>query len=123
MWLCSIFGAVLLEFLFLRFYKTNLFVACESIRFSSGFSGSSFEFHPLGTDQGLLAAKSCVAKKGLTIPRLELVMVHMASNLVANVKDTLPVQPISTVCGWLDSTYSGPTLDLRWRQYRQAVGC
>ena len=122
MWFCSIFGAVLLEFLFLRFYKTNLFVACESIRFSSGFSGSSFEFHPLGTDQGLLAAKSCVAKKGLTIPRLELVM-HIASNLVANMKDTLPDQPISTVCGWLDSTYSGPTLDLRWRQYRQAVCC
>ena len=104
MWFCSIFGAVLLEFLFLQFYKTNLFVACESIRFSSGFSGSSFEFHPLGTDQGLLVAKSGVAKKGLTIPRLELVMVHMASNLVANVKDTLPVQPKSTVCGWLDST-------------------
>ena len=104
MWFSSIFGAVLLGFLFLRFYKTNLFVACESIRFSSGFSGSSFEFQPLGTDQGLLAAMSCVAKKGLTIPRLELVMVHMGSNLVANVKDTLPDQPISTVCGWLDST-------------------
>ena len=104
MWFCSIFGAVLLEFLFLQLYKTNLFVACESIRFSSGFSGSSFEFHPLGTDQGLLAAKSCVAKKGLTIPIIELVSAHLASNLVAKVKDAVQGQPIISLYGWLDRT-------------------
>ena len=59
---------------------------------------------PSGTNQGLLAAKSRLAKKGLTIPRLELVSAHMASNLVANVKDALQDQPIRSVCGWLDST-------------------
>ena len=59
---------------------------------------------PSGTNQGLLAAKSRLAKKGLTIPRLELVSAHMASNLMANVKDALQDQPIRSVCGWLDST-------------------
>ena len=34
-----------------------------------------------GTTQGLLTAKSCVAKQGLTIPRLELIAGHMAVNL------------------------------------------
>jgi len=57
-----------------------------------------------GTNQGLLAAKSCLAKKGLTIPRLEIVSGHMASNLVANVKDALQDQPTRSVYGWLDST-------------------
>ena len=59
---------------------------------------------PSGTNQGLLAAKSRLAKKGLTIPRLELVSAHMASNLVANVKDALQDQPIRSVYGWLDTT-------------------
>ena len=35
----------------------------------------------LGVTQGLLAAKSRLAKKGLTIPQLELVQDHMAANL------------------------------------------
>ena len=59
---------------------------------------------PSGTNQGLLAAKSRLAKKGLTIPRLELVSAHMASNLVANVKDALQDHSIRSVYGWLDST-------------------
>ena len=52
---------------------------------------------PSGTNQGLLAAKSRLAKNGLTIPRLELVSAHMAPNLVANVKDALQEQPIRSV--------------------------
>ena len=59
---------------------------------------------PSGTNQGLLAAKSRLAKKGLTIPRLELVSAHMAPNLVANVKDALQDHSIRSVYGWLDST-------------------
>ena len=34
-----------------------------------------------GTRKGLVAAKSHLAKKDLTIPRLELVSAHMAANL------------------------------------------
>ena len=37
---------------------------------------------PSGADSGLVAAKSRLAKKGLTIPRLELMSGHMATNLV-----------------------------------------
>ena len=55
-------------------------------------------------NQGLLAAKSRLAKKGLTIPRLELVSAHMAANLVENVKKALQVQPVRSVHGWLDCT-------------------
>lgn len=35
-----------------------------------------------GVSKGLIAAKSRLAKKNLTIPRLELVAAHMAANLV-----------------------------------------
>ena len=42
-----------------------------------------------GVNQGLLAAKSRLVKKGLTIPRLELVSAHMAANLEENVKKAL----------------------------------
>jgi len=39
-----------------------------------------------GTYQGLIAARSRLAKQGLTIPQMELVAGHMAVNLVANVQ-------------------------------------
>lgn len=41
------------------------------------------------TNQGLVTAKARLAKKGLTIPRLELVSIHMAANLVDNVRNAL----------------------------------
>ena len=56
-----------------------------------------------GVNQGLIAAKSRLAKKNLTIPRLELVSAHMASTLVDNVKNALSY-PVTSVFGWLDST-------------------
>jgi hypothetical protein len=56
-----------------------------------------------GVNQGLVAAKSRLAKKNLTIPRLELVSAHMASTLVDNVKNALSY-PVTSVFGWLDST-------------------
>lgn len=55
-------------------------------------------------NQGLLGAKSRLAKNGLTIPRVELVSAHMAANLAENVKNTLEGQPVRSVHGWLDST-------------------
>ena len=47
--------------------------------------------------------KQTLTKKGLTIPRLELVSVHTAANLAENVKNALQGQPVKSVYGWLDS--------------------
>ena len=57
-----------------------------------------------GVNVGLVAAKSRLAKQDLTIPRLELVSAHMATNLVSNVKKTIDDIPVISVFGWLDST-------------------
>lgn len=56
-----------------------------------------------GTTQRLVCAKSRLAKRNLTIPRLELVAGHMAVNLVANVRAALGNYPTKVHC-WLDST-------------------
>ena len=40
----------------------------------------------------------------MTIPRLELIAAHMATNLAANIKEALPSQNISSVTCWTDST-------------------
>ena len=73
---------------------------------SKGVSAAvySVTHQPSGVTQGLVAAKSRLAKKGLTIPRLELVAGHMATNLVHNVKDALQGFPITNVHCWLDSS-------------------
>lgn len=57
-----------------------------------------------GVKQGLVAAKACLAKQGLTIPRLELVSGHMAVNLLTNVHDALSGFPIVSQHAWLDSS-------------------
>ena len=54
--------------------------------------------------QGLIAANSRLAKKGLTVPRLELVSAHMAANLATNATDALKGYPVKSVNGWTDST-------------------
>ena len=73
-----------------------------------------------GITQTLVTAKSRLAKKELSVPRLELVSAHMATNLVANVRNALRDLPEPTVYGWLDSTVA-----LHWivgnGQYRQFV--
>ena len=46
-----------------------------------------------GITQQLVCAKSRIAKRNLTIPRLELVAGHMAVNLVTNVQAALSTQP------------------------------
>ena len=72
-----------------------------------------------GVTQQLVCAKSRLAKKNLTIPRLELVAGHMAVNLVQNVQAALNFLPHGTHC-WLDSTVA-----LYWikgqGEYRQFV--
>ncbi len=72
------------------------------------------------TSQELLTAKARIAKKGLTIPRLELVAGHMAANLVENVRRVLTGYPVRKVYGWLDSSVA-----LHWikgeNKYKQFV--
>ena len=77
-------------------------------------------FQETGTSKELLTAKARIAKKGLTIPRLELVAGHMATNVVDNVKRVLQRYPIRKVYGWLDSSVA-----LHWirgeNRYKQLV--
>ena len=67
-----------------------------------------------------MTAKARLVKKELTIPRLELVSAHMATNLVVNVRNALKEFPEPTIYVWLDSTVA-----LHWivgnGQYRQFV--
>ena len=58
-----------------------------------------------GISQGLITAKSRLAKQDLTIPRLELVSGHMALNLITNVRQALKGLTLATKdhC-WLDSS-------------------
>ena len=74
-----------------------------------------------GVVQGLVAAKSRLAKTNLTIPRLELVGGHMAVNLAVNVRNALEEFRVAeNIQCWLDSTVA-----LHWLkdhgQYRQFV--
>ena len=52
--------------------------------------------------QGLVAAKSRLAKQGLTIPRVGLVSASW--NLISNVHEALEEFPVTSLNGWLDST-------------------
>ena len=57
-----------------------------------------------GVNTGLVATKARLAKQGLTIPRLELVSAHMATNVINNVRCALEGFPVKQSFGWLDST-------------------
>ena len=59
---------------------------------------------PPAISKGLVASKSRISKRDLTIPRLELVSTHMACNLVSNVKSALKYRNVRYVTGWTDST-------------------
>ena len=58
----------------------------------------------LGVNQELVAARVRLAKKGLTIPCLELVSGYMAVNLLTNVTKALEGLPLKAKYCWLDST-------------------
>ena len=57
-----------------------------------------------GTTQGLLTSKSRLSKKDQTIPRLELIAVHMGANLLENARSALKKYPIRYCYGWTDSS-------------------
>ena len=73
-----------------------------------------------GDTQMLIAAKSRLAKRGFTIPRLELIAGHMAVNLITNVANAIGKERITEQHCWLDSTVA-----LYWIEgagdYRQFV--
>ena len=57
---------------------------------------------PSGLRQGLVTAKARLAKQGLTIPLLELVSAHMATNLITNVGKALEGFPVNVAMnGWI----------------------
>ena len=58
---------------------------------------------PSVSSQGLITSKSRLSKKGVTIPRLELISGHMTANLLENIKEALKHLPIRACYGWLDS--------------------
>ncbi|CAB4024990.1 Hypothetical predicted protein [Paramuricea clavata] len=70
--------------------------------------------------QTLVAAKFRLAKRGLTIPRLELVAGHMTANLVSSVAKAIGEERVSQQHAWLDRTVA-----LYWirgmGEYRQFV--
>ena len=59
---------------------------------------------PSGTNQGLVAAISRLAKQGLTFPSSELVASHMAVNLLENASDTLNALRVGDAHCWLDGS-------------------
>ena len=70
--------------------------------------------------QGLIAAKSRIAKKSLTIPRLELMSGHMTVNLLTNVRAALEgFHMMEDIQCWLDSTVALHLLndDGEYRQF------
>ena len=80
-----------------------------------------------GTTQRLVAAKGRLAKQNLTIPRLELVGAHMATNLLINVGNAYDNLPPPMLYGWLDSTVAlhwikgngGATL--KWHELSEVI--
>ena len=54
-------------------------------------------------NQVLIARKSRLPKRDMTVPRLELIGAHMTTNLAAN-RETLASQNIRSVTCWTDST-------------------
>ena len=76
---------------------------------------------PSNVTQGIVAAKSRLAKSGLTIPRLELVDGHMAVNLAVNVRKALEgLNVVADIQCWLDSSVALHWLHDRG-EYRQFV--
>ena len=94
------------------------------VLFQNEFLLLQFRFKPKISScmsRGLLAAKSRLAKKGLTIPRLELVSAHMAANLAENVKNAPEGQPVRSVHEWLDSTVALHWIREEGSAYKQFV--
>ena len=82
----------------------DLHAFCDSSGKGSAAAVYAVVYQESGIHQGLLAAKARLAKKGLTMPRLELISAHMAANLVDNVRSALEGYVVRSVYRWTDST-------------------
>ena len=60
-------------------------------------------YQPNKMSQSLITSKSRLAKKNISIPRLELITAHMSSNLVGNLNCSLRKFNIGEVYAWSDS--------------------
>ena len=62
---------------------------CDSSGKGTAVAVYAVMYQESGIHQSLLAANARLAKKGLTVPRLELISAHMAANLVDHVRSAL----------------------------------
>ena len=72
----------------------------------SGTSSATYVviFQEAGTSQGLLGSNSRLSKKGFTMPKLELVALHMTANTLQNLHEALAGFHINRVVDWSDSS-------------------
>ena len=61
-------------------------------------------YQPNKIGQGLITSKSKLAKRNLTIPRLELIAAQMSAILSQSIKDALNNQNVRNFHAWPDST-------------------
>ena len=73
---------------------------------SVGMAAAAFTVvsQPSGVTQGIVAAKARLAKQCLTIPHLQLVTCHIATNMATNMREALVGYPVDKVYCWSDST-------------------
>ena len=104
------------------FRETIEAIEVQTFKYISGKGREAAVFalshQDFGVTQGLVAAKCQLAKKGLTIARLELVSGHMTVKLVENVKKSFDDQ---SVHGWLESTVALHWIKGEGSTYKQFV--
>lgn len=84
----------------------NIDLHCFGDSRGRGISGTVYAIvsQQSGDSVERIAAKSRLAEQGPTIPRLELMSGHMATNLLLNFKESLEGFPVGKIFCWLDSS-------------------
>ena len=93
--------------------KIELHTVADARSHGSGAIVMAIVHQESGTCKDLVAAKSRFAKKDLTIPRLELISAHMATNLFYSVKEALDGFSIGNFFSIAGQRNSSP-LDTEW---------
>ena len=85
---------------------SNIAVQCFGDASGQGVSVAVYGVisQPSSDSVGLIATKARPAKQGLTIPWLELVSGHTATNVIVNVKEALEGFPVGEMFCWSDSS-------------------
>ena len=85
---------------------------CDSSGKGTAVAVYAVMYQESGIHQSLLAANARLAKKGLTMPRLELISAYMGANIVDNITSAFEGYVVRSVfCVWMDRTYSSLVLD------------